>query len=167
VSKHVVRLRGLGAALSVLAVLPAAACGPAVQQSSSAAPDTAVIGYGTQARKDLTSSVTSLPSEPGTVSIRMEDLLEGRVAGVEIIHLASGKISLRIRGSNTLNLSSEPLYVIDGTPVHADNFTDAVSGMNPQSVARIDILKDAGSTAIYGSAGANGVVLITTKRGPD
>jgi TonB-dependent starch-binding outer membrane protein SusC len=91
---------------------------------------------------------------------RMEDLL-ARVPGLEVAR-NGGEISLRIRG----NLSGvDPLVVVDGMQVRQGGVSSMLSAMNPQDVARVQVLKDAGSTAIYGSAGVNGVVLITTKRG--
>ena len=160
--------RGAYTALALLlAGLPAIGCGARSQAAKQPTPDTVQVGYGAQARKDVTSAITSVPGDETRSLTNMEQLIEGKVAGVEMIHLASGKVSLRIRGQNTIISSTEPLYVIDGTPVRADNFTDAVSGINPAAVKRIEILKDAAATAIYGSAGANGVVIITTKRGDD
>jgi len=157
-----------GAAVVAL-VLAGGACASGPRHTEAAVPDTVEVGYGHQARKDISSAITSLPADSrnDAVSIDMEQLIQGHVAGVEVMHLPSGKISLRIRGASSINMSTEPLYVIDGTPVHADNFSDAVAGMSPQQVARIDILKDAAATAIYGSSGANGVVVITTKRGSE
>jgi TonB-linked SusC/RagA family outer membrane protein len=97
--------------------------------------------------------------------------LEGRVAGVQITQNSGspgGSISVRIRGTNSLNGSSEPLYVIDGVQITNDGGVADVSSLstiNPNDIESIEVLKDASSTAIYGSRGANGVVLITTKRG--
>ncbi len=157
-------VRGLAAAAFLLA---GAACASNPRHSEEAVPDTVQVGYGAMAREDITSAITSLPADArgDVVQTEMEQLIQGRVAGVEVLHNAAGKISLRIRGSSSVYMSNEPLYIIDGMPVHADNFSDAVAGLTPQQVARIDILKDAAATAIYGTAGANGVVVITTKRG--
>jgi TonB-dependent SusC/RagA subfamily outer membrane receptor len=123
------------------------------------------VGYDTQERANLTGSVGSITAEDiaGQKVTRVEEMIEGRFAGVQVVRMRNGGISLRIRGQSTLLGSSEPLYVIDGMPVHSSPGT-ALLGMNPADIARIDILKDAGATAIYGSRGANGVVLITTKR---
>ncbi len=159
--------RGSYSALVLVVAAVAAGCGARSHQAAQPTPDTVQVGYGQQARKDVTSAITSVPGDSSRSAISMEQLIEGKVAGVEVIRLANGKTSLRIRGQNTLVSSTEPLYVIDGTPVHADNFTDAVAGIEPQSVKRIEVLKDAASSAIYGSAGANGVIIITTKRGND
>ena len=91
---------------------------------------------------------------------RMEDLL-ARVPGLEVIR-RGGDIALRVRGNLGNN---DPLVVVDGMVIRAGGISQLLNGMNPQDVARVEVLKDAGSTAIYGSGGVNGVVLITTKRG--
>lgn len=127
--------------------------------------DVVIIGYGTQKKSDLTGSVTSLKSDDinlgGTVSNTAE-ALQGRAAGVLVVQNSKApgeNSSVRIRGSNSISSTNEPLYVVDGFPT--SNGTD----INPNDIASIEILKDASATAIYGARGANGVVLITTKRG--
>ncbi|MBV9773502.1 MAG: TonB-dependent receptor plug domain-containing protein [Gemmatimonadetes bacterium] len=95
--------------------------------------------------------------------VRAEQLLEGRFAGVQVTRLAGGGISVRIRGGTSIMGDNEPLYVLDGMPLQAGP-GGALNGINPEDIARIEMLKDIGSTAIYGIRGANGVVLITTKR---
>jgi TonB-dependent SusC/RagA subfamily outer membrane receptor len=87
------------------------------------------------------------------------------VPGLTVIRLPNGDISLRIRGDRSFQGDNEPLLVIDGRPVRGD-IGAALAGLAPRDIERIDVLKDAGSTAIYGSQGANGVIIITTKRGP-
>lgn len=123
-----------------------------------------VVGYGTQEQKDVTGAIAvvdakELESRPNT---QVGALIQGKAAGVQVLS-SSGKpsqgLSLRIRGTNSINASSEPLYVIDGVP------TQDTRSLNPADIESISILKDAASTAIYGSQGANGVVLITTKQG--
>ena len=100
----------------------------------------------------------------GQPNAQVEELLAGRVPGVQVLRLPGGGISVRIRGIGSWNSDSEPLYVVDGMPV-------TVSGgrglywLNPGDLQRIEILKDASATSFYGVRGANGVVLITTKRG--
>ncbi|WP_158989139.1 TonB-dependent receptor [Mucilaginibacter sp. L196] len=123
-----------------------------------------VVGYGTQKKSDLTGSLASLSpkdyqDQPVT---RIDQALQGRVAGVEVVNNSGapgGDVSIRIRGANSILGDNNPLYVIDGF-IGAD-FND----LNPDDIASIEVLKDASSTAIYGSRGANGVVLITTKKG--
>jgi TonB-dependent SusC/RagA subfamily outer membrane receptor len=95
---------------------------------------------------------------------RVEELIRGRVPGVEVLSLPNGDYSVRIRGAHSFYGSSEPLFVLDGMPLYAGGVRGALNGINPADVARIEVLKDAGSTAAYGVQGANGVILITTKR---
>jgi TonB-linked SusC/RagA family outer membrane protein len=123
-----------------------------------------VIGYGTARKKDLTGSVASvkLNEQEKTPVLGVEQLLEGRVSGVQVSQNQSqpGAIfSIRIRGTNSINSSSAPLFVVDG---YAGG---NAGGLNPSDILSIDVLKDASATAIYGSRGANGVIIITTKRG--
>ncbi len=124
-----------------------------------------VVGYGSQKKSDLTGAISSLSSEDltsgGTVS-NVAQAIQGRASGVVVTQNSKapgGSMSIRIRGANSVSSSNEPLYVVDGLP------TDNGININPQDIASMEILKDASATAIYGSRGANGVVLITTKRG--
>ncbi len=124
-----------------------------------------VVGYGTSRKKDLTGSVSSvkIAGQEKTPVIGTSQLLEGKVSGVQVTQNQSqpgGTVfSIRIRGTNSITSSSEPLYVVDGY-AGAD-----VSSIDPSDIASIEVLKDASAAAIYGSRGANGVILITTKRG--
>jgi TonB-linked SusC/RagA family outer membrane protein len=127
--------------------------------------DAVVIGYGTQRKRDLTGSIVSIPAKDleETPITRPDQMIQGRSSGVQVIQTNSapgGNISIRIRGTNSINSSNEPLFVVDGFPGAGDLTT-----INPQDIESIEILKDASSTAIYGSRGANGVVLIITKKG--
>lgn len=140
-----------------------------------------VVGYGTVRKSDLTGSVVSVKSEDlkAVPVTSFDQALQGRAAGVQVTQL-SGKpgaeTSIRIRGTTSINAGNEPLYVIDGMLVNGDAGDmstgvtlgpriGALSAINPSDIESIEILKDASATAIYGSRGANGVVLITTKRG--
>ena len=153
--------------LAGLALLLTTGCHPGArgaQQASTA--DLVPVGYGTRHRSDLTGAVSSVPIEenrPRNV-VRVEELLEGRVAGVRVVRDARGGISVQIRGVGSINGSTEPLYVIDGMPITSGPPGSALLGINPGDIARIEVLKDAASTAIYGSRAANGVVLITTRK---
>lgn len=124
-----------------------------------------VVGYGTQKKGDLTGSVASV-SLADTKSIpvtRADQLLQGRVSGVQVTQTNAepgGNVSIRIRGTNSISSGNEPLFVIDGFP-GAGN----LNTINPADIESIDVLKDASATAIYGSRGANGVIIITTKKG--
>jgi len=143
-----------------------------------------VIGYGQIEKKDATGALVSLKSEDfnsGVIS-SPEQLIQGRAAGVQITS-SSGEpgsgINIRIRGTSSVRSGNNPLFVVDGVPLSGDDVTSSGSGgalgsssarnplnfLNPNDIASIDILKDASATAIYGSRGANGVVIITTKSG--
>ena len=156
-----------------------------LQESTAALDEIVVVGYGTQKKSDLTGSVTSLSQEdlnPGA-NVSVDQQLLGRAAGVQINQASSapgGGLAIRIRGSSSLNASNEPLYVIDGFPIDnspnigtgdaaqiGDNQVprNPLNALNPADIKSIEILKDASATAIYGSRGANGVILITTKKG--
>lgn len=126
--------------------------------------DVVVVGYGTSRKKDLTGSVGSvgLQSVEKTPVFGTGQLLQGRVAGVQVTQTNSqpgSSFTVRIRGTNSISSSSDPLYVVDGY-AGAD-----ISALNPNDIVSMDVLKDASATAIYGSRGANGVVMITTRRG--
>lgn len=135
-----------------------------------------VIGYGTQLKQDLTGNVAKVRGEdiqniPVTT---FEQAVQGRAAGV-LITSQNGKlgqgINIRIRGSSSISANNEPLYVVDGMIITTDNLssngaaTNPLADINPNDIQSLEILKDASAAALYGSRGANGVVLITTKRG--
>ncbi len=142
-----------------------------------------VVGYGTVKQKDLTGSVSSInPEEMNKLNAANFDVaMVGRAPGVQVVKSSGAPgaaASIRIRGGTSAVGTNEPLYVIDGIPVelgdgygnmqYRNDFTSKISplaALNPEDIERIDILKDASSAAIYGSRAANGVVLITTKRG--
>lgn len=152
-----------------------------LSSDSEALDELVVVGYGTVKKSDLTGSVASIKGDELTQAgaIGLDQALAGRAAGVTVTQ-SSGELgsgaSVRIRGISSLN-GSEPLYIIDGVPidnVSADGLTDQstessslspLAMINPSDIKSIEILKDASSTAIYGSRGANGVVLITTNSG--
>lgn len=100
----------------------------------------------------------------GRPAVHVEELIEGQVAGVQVVHHPGGGISFRIRGTGSINADNEPLYVVDGMPVHVAP-SRGLDWLNPGDIKRIEILKDASTTSMYGVRGANGVVVITTRRG--
>ncbi len=143
-----------------------------------------VVGYGEVKKSDLTGAVTSVKVDEKMASqnVSMDKLLQGRAAGVDVISgngAPGAAINVRIRGVGTLTGNSEPLYVVDGIIMNSGgevrqastngNYSqetqNGLTALNPQDIETIEILKDASATAIYGSRGANGVVLVTTKRG--
>ncbi|WEK36035.1 MAG: TonB-dependent receptor [Candidatus Pseudobacter hemicellulosilyticus] len=127
-----------------------------------------VVGYGAVKKSDLTGSVASVKGEKITQSSSgsFESLLQGRVSGLQVINPNNdnpqGGTTVRVRGVSSINGSNSPLVVIDGIPLGEAGNLNAV---NPNIIASIEVLKDASATAIYGSRGANGVIMITTKRG--
>ncbi|MBL0743622.1 SusC/RagA family TonB-linked outer membrane protein [Chryseolinea lacunae] len=155
-----------------------------IEPDVTALSEVVVIGYGQIEKKDATGALVSLkPGDfNGGVISSPEQLIQGRAAGVQITS-ASGEpgagVNIRIRGTSSVRAGSNPLFVVDGVPLAGDDVTSGGSGaglgmssarnplnfINPNDIASIDILKDASATAIYGSRGANGVVLITTKSG--
>lgn len=106
----------------------------------------------------------SVPGENARGARTIEELLEGRVAGLQVIRLANGDVSLRIRGTNSLMEQGDPLVIIDGMTVTPGNLSRALRSLKPQEIEDIKVLKDVSSTSMYGMAGAHGVILITTKR---
>ena len=122
------------------------------------------VGYGTQDRRDVNAAVSSATGEkmrtnsPRTVV----DMLVGRFPGVEVRALPNGSASIRIRGSRSFKATDEPLIVVDGIPQHVG--AQALMDMNPQDVQSIEVLKDAAASSVFGSRGANGVILISTRR---
>jgi TonB-linked SusC/RagA family outer membrane protein len=135
-----------------------------------------VVGYGQMKRSDLTGSVVSVGTEAiqKSISTSIDQVLQGRAAGVQVQQtsgMPGASASIRIRGINSLNASTEPIYVIDGVIIEggASNSTSTntnpLAAINPADILSVDILKDASATAIYGSRGSNGVILITTRKG--
>ena len=124
-----------------------------------------VIGYGTAKKSDLTGATTQIKPEALTSSVVENALesLQGKAAGVAVFNdnKPGASPSIRVRGSGSITASNEPLYVVDGFPLMDGNISD----LNPSDIESMEILKDASSTAIYGSRGANGIVMITTKKG--
>jgi TonB-linked SusC/RagA family outer membrane protein len=137
-----------------------------------------VVGYGTQQKRAITGTISSIKGEEiaSLPAQSFDQLLQGRAAGVNV-SIPNGVLNnppvFRVRGINSINLSSFPLVVIDGIPTYTDNLrsgnssasNNALSNINPQDIESIDILKDASAAAIYGSRASAGVLLITTKRG--
>jgi len=145
----------------------------ALEDETTGLEEVVVVGYGTQRKIETTGSIASVRSEELTQMpvTNVAQGLQARVAGVQINQNSGspgGNISMRIRGTNSINGSSEPLYVIDGIQVSNGggiNDVSPLSTINPNDIESVEVLKDASAAAIYGARAANGVVLITTKRG--
>ncbi|MBQ0047822.1 MAG: TonB-dependent receptor [Prevotellaceae bacterium] len=137
--------------------------------------DVVVVGYGQMKRSDLTGAVVSVDSKAieKSVPTSIDQVLQGRAAGVQIqanIGTPGGSTSIRIRGTNSINLTSQPIFVIDGVVIDTEISTgeeanNPLASINPSDIVSMDILKDASATAIYGSRASNGVIMITTKKG--
>lgn len=155
-----------------------------LEEDSEQLDEVVVVGYGSVNRKDLTGAVTSVKpdEEIASQTQSIENLLKGRAAGVQVTQNGTdptAPVSIKIRGTGSLTSSTEPLYVIDGIivnsategsadPLQGNSFLanqGGLTGIDPNDIESFEVLKDASATAIYGSRGANGVILITTKKG--
>jgi TonB-dependent SusC/RagA subfamily outer membrane receptor len=145
--------------------------------------DVVIVGYGRQSRRNLVGSISTVSGKDITdmPAPSFEAALQGKAAGVQVIvgsGMAGSASLIRIRGASSISAAGDPLYVIDGIPISQDYFMNRANGsnygagfnnnplasINPDDIENIEILKDAAATSIYGSRGANGVILITTKR---
>ncbi|MBP9031417.1 MAG: TonB-dependent receptor [Dysgonomonadaceae bacterium] len=136
-----------------------------LQEDTKTLEELVVIGYGSVRKSDLTGSISTVKTDAikDEPIQRMEQILQGRVSGVSVTNTSGapdGSIHIRVRGANSINGGNEPLYVVDGIAS-----TDLFNSLDVNDIQSIEVLKDASSTAIYGSRGANGVVLVTTKKG--
>ena len=136
-----------------------------VDEASQKLNEVVVVGYGTQRKSDLTGSIASISGKDldKTPVLGADQMLQGRVSGLQFTQSdgqPGSPTSIRIRGTNSINSGNEPLYVVDGFAGVGN-----LSSINPSDIQSIEVLKDASATAIYGSRGANGVILITTKKG--
>jgi len=140
------------------------------------------VGYGTQKKRNLTGSIVSVGSEEIQKTTLQDpiSILQGRAAGVQVTSNSGspgGEMTIRVRGNSSLNSGNNPLFVVDGIPIESNSLSslngtenfglNPLADINPNDIASIEVLKDAASTAIYGSRAANGVVMITTKRGAE
>ena len=140
-----------------------------------------VVGYGVREKRDITGSIETIKAKElvqNSGSSSVEQVMQGRASGVQVTSangVAGAAVKINIRGTSSISAGSEPLYVIDGIPIASGDFssgalgakTNALSDLNPNDIESLEILKDAASAAIYGSRGANGVVIITTKKGKE
>ena len=164
--KAVLVFRFLGYDSQEIAVGSRTTIDVSLKANASSLEQVVVVGYGTQKKTDVTGSVKSVSSEAFNKGIinSPEQLLQGKVAGVNVTSATGepgGSQGITIRGPGSIRVGSGPLYVIDGLPLDGGigNF------LNPSDIEKMDVLKDASATAIYGTRGANGVILITTKKG--
>ncbi len=148
---------------AVLATLACAGAGynPPRQPS----PDSISIGYGQRATREVAGAVQTLKADARTARYAtIADMLQARVAGLQVVHAPDGQILLRLRGGSSIAGDNQPLLVINGQLISPEGVGSALMAVQPSDVERIDILKDAGSAAIYGVRGSNGVIEIHTTR---
>ncbi len=150
-----------------------------LKEATIAIDEVVAVGYGTMKRSDLTGSVASLKGDAmeNKPVASFDNALRGQIAGVSVRQndgQPGGGASIRIRGTSSINGTNEPLYVIDGMPLLSEKVSDdqglvinPLASLNPNDIESIEVLKDASATAIYGARGANGVILVTTKRGKE
>ena len=148
-------------------VIPGQSITITLQEDNNLVDEVVVVGYGSVKRSDLTGSVSSLDAASLTSASQTNaiDAMQGRISGVNITRNAArpgGSYNIVIRGKSSINNSNEPLWVIDGIPTSSN-----ANDLNPDDIEKIDVLKDASATAIYGSRGANGVIIVTTKHGKE
>lgn len=157
----------VGYITQTIAVVPGQNINITLQEDSKSINEVVVVGYGTVKRSDLTGSVASLDASSLTANSQTNaiDAMQGKISGVNITRNAArpgGSYNIVIRGKSSINNSNEPLWVIDGIPTSSN-----ANDLNPDDIEKIDVLKDASATAIYGSRGANGVIIVTTKHGKE
>jgi len=155
-----------GAAVAALFAVAVAtvACGPPGLPPAGPKPGEVEIGYGTQKEEDVTGAVSSIKEEQvaNTGQLTVEEFLRGRVPGLMIHFSQSGELTMRIRGTNSILNDHPPLVVLDGVPLSQSSVASALSSLHPKDIRQVDVLKDISSTAIYGTRGAGGVIIITT-----
>lgn len=179
-SKAVLQISYIGFNTQEVAITKQTHLAVSLKEDTQTLDEVVVVGYGTMKKSDLTGSVTSLKSETITLGYAQSPdvALRGKTAGVQIIN-NSGQpgagATVRIRGNSSILGSNDPLYVVDGVPLDGGGSAEGLQGVvaspltiiNPSDIESLEVLKDASATAIYGSRGANGVVMITTKRGKE
>ncbi len=166
-SKVTLEISYIGFLSQKVAATPGSPVRVTLHSDEQALDEVVVVGYGSVKRSDVTGSVSSLDASSITSASQTNaiDAMQGRISGVNITRNAArpgGSYNIVIRGKSSINNSNEPLWVIDGIPTSSD-----ARDLNPADIEKIDVLKDASATAIYGSRGANGVVIVTTKRGKE
>ena len=158
--------RAAAMVLSSSALLVATGCGAPGLPPAGPQPGEVDVGYGVQDSDKLTGAVTSIKQDEvgNSRPMRVEELLRGKVPGLRIITGTGGAVSYRIRGTNSLLNDRDPLFVVDGVQIPNGSVHTALAGLMPEDIRQVDVLKDVASTAIYGTRGAAGVIIITTRR---
>ena len=162
-SRHVL-VTVLAGALCVLSACSSSR--DATQPSTTVEQEKVEVGYGSVEKKDVTGAVSTVDVEQANKerpAATVSDMLRGRVSGVVVTEGAGGGVTIRIRGTTSITGSNDPLFVVDGMPVEPDR-RGTLSWLSPNDIESISVLKDASASAIYGARGANGVIVIKTKR---
>ena len=146
-----------------------------LKTDSKALDEVVVVAYGTQSARTVTASVSTVRADAlkDVPSVSFDQMLQGRASGVSITTPSAGVGQapiVRVRGVNSITSGTSPLYVVDGVPIESGNLSylanaNALADINPADIVSMDVLKDAAAAALYGSRAANGVILITTKKG--
>jgi TonB-dependent SusC/RagA subfamily outer membrane receptor len=145
------------------ALLGAGACAHRAPGPTARTADSVEVGYGAQPKKKVSGAVTTLSdNDLATHSAGIEDLLQGKVAGLEIRRVGNA-VTLRIRGTNSMLANQEPLVIVDDVMIQEGNIANALAGLTRDDIKQVNVLKDVASTSIYGFRGAGGVIVITTK----
>src|SRR5688572_26311560 len=152
---------------SVAMLLLLAACGGSGLPPAGPRPGEVDDGFGTKPADKSTGAVSTVTQKP-PMPLRLEDLLRGKAAGVQVITRPDGQQRLRIRGGNPSltsdQVEQDPLIIVDGVPIAQDALSTALAGLTVDEIKQVDVLKDAASTAVYGTRGAAGVIVINTTR---
>jgi len=164
-SRRTLGVRRCFVASAALALAACSHSAPSTAARPASGRDSVDVGYGMQAKRDVTGSIGSVDGSVArqATATTFADMLDGHVPGVQVTRLGNGTVSVRIRGDRSFHAEGDPLFVVDGIPVVGTSF---LTDLDPREVKRIEVLKDAGSLAAYGSRGANGVILITLKKPP-
>jgi TonB-dependent SusC/RagA subfamily outer membrane receptor len=148
-------------------LLVVAGCGGSGLAAAGPKPGEVDNGYGPRPADKSTGAVSTITDRP-QAPLRLEDLLRGKASGVQVITRPDGKQRLRIRGGNPSltpeQAEQDPLIIVDGVPIAPEALSSALAGLTPEDIRQVDVLKDAASTAVYGTRGAAGVIVINTKR---
>lgn len=155
--------------LRAAALIALAGCGGRGLPDAGPKPGEVDVGYGTQPKEKVTGAVTSVSEENVSPArpLSLEQLLRGKIAGLEVVTRPDGRQILRIRGGTPSLVGApdqQPLVLVDGVQVSPDGLASALAALTPDDIRQVDVLKDVASTSIYGTRGAAGVILITTKR---
>lgn len=150
--------------LALAVTIAASACAGPGLPPAGPGPGEVDVGYGTQDEEDVTGAVTSVSEAEVDAAqhLPIDELLRGRVPGLQVVQGPDGGTSYRLRGTSSMLNDQEPLFVIDGVPISPANLHAALASLVPEDVRQVDVLKDVSSTSIFGTRAAGGVIVITT-----